>query len=183
MAGVSAVDALRKDHETLRSHVAALAGMVEAWGSSPQGRQRMLDGAFGGRLACLNTEMERHFRREEEGFFPDARRLVTEGGPGAEVIGQFFREEAEDDILAHDVLRGHMEEMLSLLAAGEAAGGMEEEQEHRLRTVFGLFRTVLELHAAKEDELVFPMIERGLTPSQREAAVARLTVTPLGEGQ
>jgi len=181
MAGGSVVDALRRDHETLKSHVAALDAMVQAWGASRQGTERMLNGAFHERMTYFGTEMGRHFRREEEGLFPDARRLAAAGGPGAEVIGQFFREEAEDDILAHRVLRDQVAEMLTLLTTAEAAGGLEDKAESRLPTLFRMFRTVLELHSAKEDELVFPMIERALSLPQREAALERLSVMPLDQ--
>jgi hemerythrin-like domain-containing protein len=174
-----AVEELRRDHEILARDVAALEATVNRLSESPLARKEALSGTLRGSLTDFGATMERHFRREEEAVFPDARRLVSEGVHGAELISQFLSEEAEDDLNAHTGLRIRMTEMIRLLDEAEAAGELDEQQSSRLRTLFSHFRGVLVLHAAKEDDLIFPVIHGALTPSERNAALSRLASIPL----
>ncbi len=174
MAATSVAEELRRDHAALRRGVAALEVSVQAVGEGPHPDARGRAGALRAQLAEFGEGLERHFRREEEGLFPEAARVAMEGLPGADLIGRFLRDEADDDLQAHATLRKGLQTMLGLLAEAEAAGRLEEGLGRQLTSSFGLFRTVLELHAAKEDDLILPMIEAALSPSQREAVTERL---------
>lgn len=179
MAAPSAIDELRKDHDILRRDMEALVSAVRSLGQDPQAIQEALSGSLRERLAYLYAGMRLHFRREEEGLFPDARRMVSEGARKVDILGQFFGEEAEDDFNAHAELGIRMEEMMGILEDVEAAGRLDDQVCARLRTVMGLVRSLLDRHAAKEDTLVFPMIERSLTSEQRDAVLDRLAaITP-----
>ncbi len=174
MTPALAVEELRKDHEILRKDTAAFEATVRGLARSPEATGEALSGSLRARLAYFQAGMRLHFRREEEGLFPDVRRMVSEGARRADVIAQFFREEAEDDLSAHTVLVARMDEMIGALAEAEAAGRLGEQEGHQLRVQFGLFKSLLERHAAKEDNLIFPMVERALTPAQLDAVLDRL---------
>jgi hemerythrin-like domain-containing protein len=179
MTDTLALEELRKDHTMLRREIAALEATVNRLGERPLARREALGGSFRGSLADFGGRMELHFRREEEAFFPHARRMASEEMPAAEVIGQFLSGEAEDDLSAHTGLRTRLAEMIRLLEESEAEGELDEEKSRRLRTLFSLFRSVLVLHAAKEDDLIFPIVEHALTPSERDAVVHVLGSIPI----
>ena len=87
MAGASVVEELHKDHSALRNHVAALESLLQTWDGTVSGTEQTPGGTVRARLDGLGAELEVHFRREEEGLFPDAQRLVTAGAAGADHIG------------------------------------------------------------------------------------------------
>jgi hemerythrin-like domain-containing protein len=174
MNATSPIEELQKDHEILNRDLQGLAATVGALGDSAEALQEVLNGSLRGRMAYFLAGMQLHFRREEEGLFPDAKRMVSEGQSGPDIIVQFFGEEAEDDLNAHAVLSMRMEEMMAILEDAETAGGLDEQARRRLRTLIGLAKGLLERHAAKEDKLIFPMIERALTPAQLDAVLERM---------
>ena len=125
-------------------------------------------------LEIVQRGLKLHFRREEEGLFPFAQQAVSEGAKGADILGSFFAEEAEDDIGAHGVLNARTHEMLSLLSVMQQAEKPDDQSLAHLRTLVSLASGLLESHAAKEDKLIFPMIQRSLSPKQVEGVSARL---------
>jgi len=125
-------------------------------------------------LDLFQRRLRVHFRREEEGVFPDAQRMISEGAQGADVFGRFFAQEAEDDMSAHATLTRRANEMLEIAAQVEEAGGLDEASARRLLALVNLTASLLERHAAKEDTLIFPMIEKSLTPGQIGAVAERL---------
>jgi hemerythrin-like domain-containing protein len=125
-------------------------------------------------LELLSRRLRVHFRREEEGVFPEAQRMVSEGAQGADVFGRFFAQEAEDDMGAHAALARRANEMAEMLGQMQDAGGPDEASARRLLVLAKLTATLLERHAAKEDTLIFPMIEKSLTPAQVDEVRDRL---------
>ena len=125
----------------------------------------------------LEESLETHFRREE-GFFPCVSRLLDSGAPGSELLQAFLHDETDDDLGAHAKLRAGAGELLGISSdrMGRPPGGRAAG---RLCQGFDLFRTIFELHTAKEDDLIFPMIESALSPTEREAALQRLRALPL----
>jgi|GEM_PF-1515418 len=179
MTAKTPLDELRKDHGILANDIKALASDIRELGESQDAARPALDGSLRARLTEFYEGMLMHFRREEEGLFPDARRLASEGDPKLGVAAQFFAEEGEDDLAAHSTLGARMTEMIDLLAEAEAAGRLDQQSLTRLRAISALTQGILERHAAKEDDLVFPMIERALTPDQLNAVWDRLAaITP-----
>jgi hemerythrin-like domain-containing protein len=132
-------------------------------------------------LGIFSKHLNTHFRREEEALFPEAQRLVSEGAQGADIFGRFFAEEAEDDMGAHAALAARTNEMVGLTAqlgdevAGDPAGA------RKLLAVGTATVSLLQRHAAKEDSLIFPMIERSLTPAQLDHVRERLNA--IGSGR
>jgi hemerythrin-like domain-containing protein len=178
----SAVDELRKDHDILMRDMATLSDTIRALGEDSEATQAALDGRLRGQVSYLAAGMGLHCRREEEALFPDAQRMVSEGAQGADVMGRFFGEEAEDDLCAHTTLRERMQEMVRTLAEIEGTGRLDEGALTRLRALFSLIKGLVERHAAKEDSLIFPMIERSLTAEQRDAVLDRLAAVQPQQG-
>lgn len=152
----SPMEDLRREHRTV------LADMAEAQVALQELRPG--PGALGAgqllrsRLGQFQEGVLMHFQREEVYVYPGASR--------AGLLGEFLNSEAEDDIRAHQVVSLRTAELIELsenLARGVEIDGQELA---RLRTIFALTHTLLERHAAKEDTLVFPMIERGLSAEQ-----------------
>jgi hemerythrin-like domain-containing protein len=100
--------------------------------------------------------------------------MISGGAQGADVFGRFFAEEAEDDMGAHATLSERTSKLLSILADLEALGGVDEATSRKLLAIGNATAGLLQRHAAKEDSLIFPMIERSLTPGQVEQVSARL---------
>lgn len=125
-------------------------------------------------LEMFRRRLRVHFRREEEGLFPEARRMISEGAKGADVFGSFFAEEAEDDMSAHASLAGRTDEMLQVIHQIEASGGPDEASAGKLLALSSLTAGLLQRHAAKEDSLIFPMLEKSLKPEQVDDVRSRL---------
>ncbi len=157
---------LRQDHETLRRDLSAIEGALEIVCHQPTSCP--VDyAALSADLSRFTETLEQHFQREEGGIFEEAFRSLDPEMPEAEILRRFLCDETMDDMHAHGKLRSSLRDILGLLVELERAAEPEHEP---LRKQFGLFRTVLELHAAKEDDLIFPMLESALSP---EGAAAR----------
>ncbi|MFB3883383.1 MAG: hemerythrin domain-containing protein [Armatimonadota bacterium] len=168
---------LADDHMALVVDMGDLQGAVRrlnqpSLGTLDSGNQiaDMLD-AFQWRLRV-------HFRREEEGVFPEAHRIISEGSKGADVFGRFFGEEAEDDMSAHSALARRVNEMTEIAAHIASSGASDQAAARRLLALVNLTANLLQRHADKEDRLIFPMIENSLTPEQVGAVRDRLRQIP-----
>lgn len=160
-------------------HVALLTQMNDIQSSV----RRLMgeDAASLGGGAVLRDELEMflrqlrfHFRREEEGLFPEAKRMISEGAQGADVFGSFFAEEAEDDMSAHAALSRRANDMLEIAVRMDDAGRPDESSAQKLRALAALTSGLLQRHAAKEDTLIFAMLEKGLKPDQVDQVGERL---------
>ncbi len=125
-------------------------------------------------LDMMQQRLRVHFRREEEAFFPEAQRMVSEGADGADVFGRFFAQEAEDDMSAHASLIGRANEMQEIMKQMGEAGGLDDASRRRLLALVNLTASLLQRHAAKEDTLILPMIKNSLTDEQIDAIGERL---------
>lgn len=125
-------------------------------------------------LEMFRKKLRIHFRREEEGLFPEARRIISEGARGADIFGSFFAEEAEDDMSAHTSLTNRVNQMLEVTDQLEARGRPDEETAQQLLSLINLTSSLLERHAAKEDTLIFPMLEKSLTSEQVDDVRSRV---------
>jgi len=173
MPGKSPFEDLKDEHVALVTEMSDIQSSV-----------RGLMGGEAGSLgsgAVLRDELEMfqrrlriHFSREEEGLFPEAKRMISEGAQGADVFGSFFAEEAEDDMSAHAALAQRADEMLGIAVQMEAVGRPDESSVKKLRAVAALTAGLLDRHAAKEDTLIFPMLEKGLKPDQVDQVSERL---------
>jgi hemerythrin-like domain-containing protein len=174
MSQRSPIQELQREHQFLVADIkdleetmrAARDGLSEWWAANA--------GSFRARLDMFRQHLDMHFRREEEGLFPDAQQMVSERAAPSGILGQFFAAEAEDDMNAHATLRSRAQEMVAVSDEMEEAGGSDEQSINRLRTLVHLARSLLERHAEKEDRLVFPMIERSLDPLQMERVRSRM---------
>ena len=166
MSHASPLDELRKEHQLVLADIADAHAMVREVGASPEAARDAFSGPLRSRLDMFRQGILLHFRREEECLFPDARLLVSQGAHGASILGEFLRSEAEEDMRAHQVIAARTEEIASLLAAGAQQGGLPALSLSHLRTLVGLTHDLLTRHAEKEDKMVFPLIERGLSADQ-----------------
>jgi iron-sulfur cluster repair protein YtfE (RIC family) len=89
-------------------------------------------------------------------------------------LSQFFGGEAEDDLIAHTVVRERMARVVQLLAASSGAGRLDAESLAKVRSLVEAAKGLLASHLAKEDKLVFPLIDRMLNPDELEAVKGRL---------
>jgi hemerythrin-like domain-containing protein len=171
---------VKSPFEDLREEHAALLREMQDLHSSVRGLAGAETSSLGGagvvrdELEMFRRRLRVHFRREEEGLFPEARRMVSEGAKGADVFGSFFAEEAEDDMSAHAALASRAEEMVQLTSEIEDAGGADEGSARKLLALSNLTAGLLQRHAAKEDSLIFPMLEKSLTQEQVDDVRSRL---------
>lgn len=115
-----------------------------------------------------------HFRKEEEGLFPEVQQMVSEGAPAVDIIAGFFREQSDEDLKAHTLLRGRMLEMSELLARLAASGGGSGKVLERLGLAAEATYGLLQRHARKEETVVFPIIERLLDEAQMAVVAGRM---------
>ena len=173
MEARSPFEEMREEHIALLTDVAGLKDSIRRLAQPDIGTPGM-GNVTRDELELFGRRLRVHFRREEEGLFPDAQRMVSEGAHGADVFGRFFAEEAEDDMTAHVTLTRRANEMLEIAAQMQEAGGPDESSARRLLALVNLTASLLERHAAKEDTLIFPMIAKSLTPDKVEAMRQRL---------
>lgn len=173
MGGRSPTDELRREHEAILAQVTEFAsaidritGRIRNWDEVGAGIRRLL-GAFRRPLLL-------HFRKEEEGLYPDVREAVSRGAPKGDILSQFFSEQADDDIVAHRLLRGRLRDVITKLDAFEQAGRAEAIAIDRLQALVHGALGLLQRHADREGTLVFPMIERLLPEDQMAAAADRI---------
>jgi len=176
MESRSPFDELREEHATLLVDVRDLQSSISRMAQPDATTLGGQVSSAQDQLELLSRRFRVHFRREEEGVFPEAQRMVSEGAQGADVFGRFFAQEAEDDMGAHAALARRANEMAEMLGQMQDAGGPDEASARRLLVLVKLTATLLERHAAKEDTLIFPMIEKSLTPAQVDAVRDRLRV-------
>jgi hemerythrin-like domain-containing protein len=171
--GRSPTDELREEHDValagmtrLRELAAALLGGGQA---APEGAGDELSAM----LADFGRTLQLHFQKEEEGLFPEVRQMISEGAPPVDILSEFFGEEAEDDLVAHHLLRGRLRELREVVKGIAEAGQADEEASGRLRRSIESTHDLLERHVEKESKLVFPMIERLLDAKQVAAVRER----------
>jgi len=175
----SPFEELRDEHSTLlaegrdiQSTVRALLGREE----KSLGVSAILEDE----LEMFRRHLQMHFRKEEECLFPEAQRMISEGAAVGDLFGRFFGEEAEDDMSAHAALFQRTSEMLEVTAViGESDRSQSKTRE--LMALGNLMVGLLERHAAKEDTLIFPMLEKSLTASQIAEIQSRLDELALSQ--
>jgi iron-sulfur cluster repair protein YtfE (RIC family) len=169
----SPVDELREEHAVLRDQVRNLADAIAGFIGVETGRLEDATGAVREQAAALRSSLLLHFRKEEDGLFPDVITLVSAGAPEGDIVAHFFSESADDDLRAHALLRGRLEECEGVLAQ-RVGSGSEAAWIARLGGILNGIRDLLLQHVAKEDDLVFPMVERLLDELQMAAVRDRL---------
>lgn len=174
MSQRSPIQELGREHQFLVADIKDLDEAMRAVRDRPGEWWAANAGALRARLDMFSEHLEMHFRREEEGLFPDAQQMALERAGRSGILSQFFAAEAEDDMSAHAALRSRVQEMAAVSDEMKTAGGSGEQSIRRLRTLVHLTRSLLERHAEKEDRLVFPMIERSLDPLQMEQVRSRM---------
>lgn len=167
MSPASPIDELRKEHQRLLTDLKDLQDSARE--SSDQVTATGRD-----RIEMFQRALQIHFRREEEGLFPDARQLVARSSKRPALLSSFFGSEAEEDIAAHRVLAERTQQLLDLVWDISQAAKPDPPSMARLRALLGLTRGLFERHADKEDKLIFPMIERSLAPAQLEQVGERI---------
>jgi len=167
-------DELRDEHEHARAAMAGLQRKIDVLCAGTDTAWPEVAGDLRNDLDELCRGLLLHFRKEEEGLFPEILRIVSKGAPRVDILGEFFGGEADDDLKAHHLLRSRLRQLRELLDAADKADGLDSETSGRLRGLTGATRDLLERHADKEHKLVFPMIERLLDPRQMAAAGERM---------
>lgn len=173
MSETSPTNELRKEHQLVLADIAAAHEMMQGLGAGPEAPQGFFSASFRARLDMFRQGILVHFRREEECLYPAANAMVSAGARGADLLGRFFNSEAEDDMQAHQVIRTRTNEIMSLFDAG-TRGELNAMSVAHLRTITGLTKSLLERHALKEDNMIFPLIERGLTFEELAAVSDRM---------
>jgi hemerythrin-like domain-containing protein len=169
----SPFDDLNEEHRSLLNDVGELTSTIR--GLTGQETSSLGSGGLiRDELEMFRNKLRVHFRREEEGLFPEARRIISEGARGADIFGSFFAEEAEDDMSAHASLSSRASQMLEIASQMEEAGRPDEESARRLLSLINLTSSLLERHVAKEDTLIFTMLQNSLTDDQVEEVRSRV---------
>jgi hemerythrin-like domain-containing protein len=175
MSEKSPIEELREEHSALGADAKDLKESVRGLGAGTGAAWSDVGGALAERVEMFRRSLLLHFRREEEGLFPEAKRMVSERARRADVMGRFFGEEGEEDIAAHAALASRVEDILALLDQVEKAGQIDDHSLARLRTLTDLTVGLLERHVQKEDTMIFPMVERSLDALQLSEVQQRMT--------
>ena len=167
-------DELRDEHEHARAAIAALQRKIDVLCASTDSTWPEVAGEIRGDLDEFCRGLLLHFRKEEEGLFPEVLKMVSKGAPRVDILGDFLDGEADDDLKAHHLLRSRVRQLRELLDDADKADGLDPETSGRLRGRAGAPPELRGRPAAKEHKLVFPMIERLLDPQQMAAAGERI---------
>lgn len=174
MNETSPIGELRADHDAALAKMNELAEAV----SRLQNARAAGPMQAGEEVQALTGQLQRalllHFRKEEEALFPDLLAMVSRGAPAVDILSQFFGEEADDDLKAHALLRGRLRDLCAVMKDASERGRLDEAGAARLDTLVSLTKDLLERHAKKEHELIFPMIARLLDESQMAAVRERM---------
>jgi hemerythrin-like domain-containing protein len=163
MGDVGPIGDLKRQHEVLQAEMRGIMEMArELRGDALQQARQ----SFSERLVFFRQALDLHCLREEEALFPEARELATAparsgGAEQADLLGRFLEGEGEDDMRAHSLVSARMEQISRLLG-----GEMDEGAVTRLRALASAAQSLLDSHCAKEDTMIFPIIEQALTPDQ-----------------
>lgn len=171
MSELSPIAVLLADHAEAKSQLAALVAETlelreEEW---PQVREEVSR-----RCANFQHLLLHHFRREEEGLYPDVAQMVSEGAPEVDILAGFFREATDSDLAAHAILRSRLQEIAGVLERLKRPGEGFTPLASELHQALEATREVLSRHVEKEETLVFPMIARLLEAGEMMAVRDRL---------
>ncbi len=150
--------AARRAFDGLTDEVAGVVTGAMAWGD-------VVHHIEGG-IHALHQLLLMHFAKEEEGLFAEVVDLATEELSEAGILAGFFAEQSDDDILAHTTLRMRMQEIERLLPDIRETNGGGQHVAGELHDALLFSRDLFRRHTQKEDTIVFPLIERILTPEQ-----------------
>jgi hemerythrin-like domain-containing protein len=169
------LEGLYRDHRSLATNLQSLHETIQHLSPSPSASaDEVVSGRLRGRFQVLYLGLTHHFRQEEQGLYPEARPLISQGARGADVFGQFFAAEAEEDHGCHAVIASRVEGITDLLQEAEQAGELGADQIARLRSIMGLVRGIFDRHADKEDRFIYPMLQQSLDFDQRTRVRQRL---------
>jgi len=163
---------LREEHTALLNEAQDIQSTVRALSGGKEASLGVSE-ILGDELEMFRGQLRMHFRKEEECLFPEAQRMISEGAATGDLFGRFFGEEAEDDMSAHSALSRRTNEMLEV-TDGIADSGGSQDKARKLMALVNLIVGLLERHAAKEETLIFPMLEKSLTTAQIETVRSRL---------
>ncbi len=152
----SAAKQLGEEHRRVWPLLDDLASIAESLspGSADEGFVRRLAEA----VQKIEDELDMHLLREEKILFPPLEAfLPRDSGPLAVMLAE------------HEDLRSDKTKMKELLAAGPRADTVAQIREIALR-----FVAVLKAHIQKEDNILFPMAEMHLSPSDKERIAREL---------
>jgi hemerythrin-like domain-containing protein len=180
MSGKSPTEELREEHETGLAQMRDLKTAIGSAGSAAEETGAEVAEDLRSRVETFQRAMLPHFRKEEEGLYPDVQGIAAAGAPAVDILSQFFGEAADDDITAHHLLRGRIREMLALLEATARLGNRGSQWVEGLLSVASASLDLLARHVEKENRLIFPMIERLLDGEQMAAAAARMRAIARG---
>jgi len=174
MSGAPPLRELNNEHQTLAADVRQLEAAVRQLDTADARSWAEQARTLRDQVEMFQRAMLLHFRREEEGLFPDAQRMVADQGQRGDALSQFFAEEGEDDINAHASLTTRVRQMHSLADQMTRAGRADQQVMGRLRALVSTTRSLLESHADKESKIIFPMIARALNDDQMEQVARRM---------
>ena len=175
MSGRLPLQELNGEHQSLAADVRQIETAVREIGATQMPAWAEDARTLRDQLEMFRRALALHFRREEEGLFPDAKRMVADQGRPGDALTQFFAEEGEEDMSAHASLTTRAKDMLSLAEEMTHADGPDQQSLGRLRALVSTTRSLLESHADRESKIIFPMIARALDDDQMEQVARRMT--------
>jgi hemerythrin-like domain-containing protein len=181
MREIAPIEELRGEHDVVLAKMNEFAQAVTRLQTGEEASWAEIGEDVGAHAAELQEALLAHFRKEEDALFPDVLSMVSRGAPRADILSHFFQDEADDDLKAHTVLRGRLKDVRAVLEGAAQVGKVDGAAAAGLNTLVGLAKDLLERHAKKEHELVFPMIERLLDESQMAAVRERMQGISRGE--
>lgn len=163
----------RNPIEDLKRQHAVLAAEMNGIGELARRLQvdspEELRAEFRERTGVLRRALDMHFLREEEALFPEARRMAAQGAVRSDLLGQFLEGEQEEDLRAHSVMSARMEQAEHLLAMD-----MDGPILAKVKALVSATASLCGAHSAKENTMIFPIIERALTPEQQQEIWERM---------
>jgi hypothetical protein len=175
MSVKSPSEELQGEHAALIRDAKSIQDTLRGVGAGGGAAGTEIGGTLAEGVGGLRRGLLLHFRREEAGFFAVARRLVAERSPQADAINRFFAEESDDDMSAHAALESRANDAVALLHQAQESAKLDEPLLRRLRTLLSTSISLLERHVEKEEQLIFPMIERSLDRLEIEEVRKRMS--------
>lgn len=164
---------LSSEHEQIRSTLVKLDGAIKALVTVDEPEEmEALAAVFSSLLGLFNSDIGRHMGFEEEHLFPAMERYISrEEGPLAVMLYE------------HKIVKENLARFGEAFAAWKGSWPEDGDEAERRRER-GLARNLaqaaeefagaLSVHAAKEDNMVFPMARHFLSAEELQALGGRL---------
>jgi regulator of cell morphogenesis and NO signaling len=177
------IERLLEEHMQIMAQIDGLRGAVRALESRGEAAVPETRPALAGAGRMMATQLLAHARREDEALFPALERVFGSGsGPTAvmrlehraiHAQAELYRETLRElEQVEHPAIVAGGAELLALAAEGGGAARLRDAARHIIE--------LLELHFAKEEEILFPMAREMLSPADLAAVALKMEALERG---